>query len=517
MFYLNTINGLGNALDTRVPGNPNGKLAKFGTTVAIQLQEMMLKSFQVAPTDDQNRAIGRLARFASREADADIFILSGYAGTGKSTLAGVLVKALAGMGMGTILLATTGRAAKILSQHSGRATETIHHHIYEMDSMVDGLPQFRKRRQPLVDTIFIVDEASMISSRQAGTDRHIWGDGGLLDQLLSFVFSGPGNRIIFIGDDGQLPPVGDNVSPALSVDYFISQGYRVERADLLRVVRQDAGGPLEFATSIRDCIASGRFPARLKIPEHDDIQCAIKTDALESLRLDIDSLKAGRGCILAWTNATTNWYNRWLRRELLGLQSELVVGERVIVSANNYQWHDKGKGVNFLANGEQAIVEWVGPVEKIGPGRFREAVVSVETLSGGRIQLFGQILLNLLDGRENRLPPQVRKQIIAEITKARYPHLQGDALRDALRRDPYLNALQVRYGYAMTAHKAQGGQWASVYIDLEDWRRLLYHDPITALRWLYTAVTRTTKHLYLVGLPPGVKALPLGGPFVPTE
>lgn len=483
---------------------PSDDPAALRSTASLRMQQLVLELCHARPTDDQRRAALGLSRFAARESPADIFILRGYAGTGKSTLIGALVGTLSRVSMNVALLAPTGRAAKVLSRYAQRSASTIHHGIYELLELRDDEPSFKRREHTFSNTLFIIDEASMIPV--SPRDQARWGPKGLLQQLLSFVFSGNQNRILFVGDDAQLPPVGDNESYALSSEYLQKLGYRVETATLREVVRQQRGGPLELATALRTLLAARSRVNGLRIPVHSDLRCLVQSDVIAQIRQEISRVGLENVCVLSRTKRETAGYNQQIRREVLGYEQKLVPGERVIVCANNYAWVNIAAGVDFLANGEIAVIKSLGQIEPIGPFHFCQATIQFESVSGSKFQLSGKILLNSLENNGPLSPSQhrhLRKMVDAFLKRA-----GANGWIDLHRRDSYLNALQIIYGYALTAHKAQGGQWRSVFVDLDGWKRWSYQNPITALRWLYTAVTRTTKSLFLVGLPSGAKILP---------
>ena len=451
---------------------------------------LVLTSLPYEPTSQQVDIIGALARFCSASTPSDsVFLLNGYAGTGKTSLCSALVKALNSVGIGTVLLAPTGRAAKVFSAFSGHPAYTIHRRIYSVGgNAMSAERSIRVAENRSVNTVFIVDEASMI-----GADTS---SGNLLEHLIHYVYSGVNCRLILIGDTAQLPPVGCESSPAMSVSVLKQVGLRVTRATLTATVRQAShSGILYNATWLRRAMRADTLPdPRLLASPFHDVEVVTGDDLEESLSGVYGNDGVTETIMITRSNMRATQFNLAIRSRILGCEEELCRDDLLLVAKNNYFWSREVKGLDFIANGDVAIVEKMYGSETRYNFRFADVRLRFPDRD---ITVECKVMLDTLFSEE----ASVKRQQMIELYEAIIAD-PSDAEKSAATRaanalkNQYFNALQVKYGYAVTCHKAQGGQWKNVYVDLG------YIPPeaigMEFYRWLYTAVTRASQRLYLV-------------------
>lgn len=442
-----------------------------------------------APNAQQTAVIGALARFCSDRVDGEaVFLLNGYAGTGKTSLIGGLVKALSALNVPVVLLAPTGRAAKVFSKMASRPAYTIHRRIYRMDS--SGAASLAVNTTP--GTIFIVDEASMIGS-----------ESGLLEDLMTYAFSADHCKMILMGDTAQLPPVGCTVSPALEVETLKGFGLRVSRAILTDTVRQGhRSGILKNATWLRRAMLLDPLPEpKLFIGQRDDVSAVDAADLPDELAASYSSVGKAETILITRSNKRATGFNLAIRQRIFDLEEELARGERLLVAKNNYYWSRSVKGLDFIANGDVAVVDRVVATENLGGFRFADVDL---TLPDRDISLRAKIMLEPLISDYPAMTAERMSGLMELRLREIAPRASESAAMKALRDDPYVNALQVKYAYAVTCHKAQGGQWADVYVDMG------YIPPeamgMDFYRWLYTATTRATSRLFFIA--PTVETAP---------
>lgn len=441
-----------------------------------------------------------IADFILSYDDRKVFLLCGYAGTGKTSLVAALVKTMEQLSRKTVLLAPTGRAAKVFSSYSGKSAYTIHKWIYRQKSILDG-SRFVLMENRSVNTLFIVDEASMISN--AGGSN--FGSGALLDDLVEFVYSGTGCSLLLLGDSAQLPPVGEMLSPALSPQYVGSLFLKQYGFEMKHVMRQlDGSGILQNATMLREIICCGEsgIVPRIKLKGFADV-CRVRGDELiEAIDGCYNDVGADGTIILCRSNKRANVYNEGVRRRILYREDELNRGDMIMVVKNNYYWReilgrqdkDLLEKFDFIANGDVAEVIRVGGVEEMYG--FRYAEVTLSFLDYDNCELDVKIMLNTLTSESPSLTREENERLFTAVWDD-YPEVRSKRKRmEQVRNNPYYNALQVKYAYAVTCHKAQGGQWPRVFVDqgyvTEDMMTPEYY------RWLYTAFTRASERLYLV-------------------
>ena len=451
------------------------------------------------PNEEKAGLFQALGAFLVSRDERKTFILRGYAGTGKTSVMSALVRALETLKQPCVLLAPTGRAAKVLSRYSGRQAFTIHKKIYRQAQL--GVESFALSDNRHVRTLFIVDEASMLSGNR---DNGTFGSGCLLDDLVRYVYSGAGCSLLLLGDDAQLPPVGSLNSPALDADYM-EQSYQLSvfSFQLSQVARQALdSGILSEATRIREEIKN----EKLKInnysirPNGKDIIKIHGEAAIETLENSWREAGAEETLIIARSNKMTNLYNQGVRARILWKEDELSNGDRLMITKNNYFWTEAYENLDFLANGDMLEIERLTNTHEMYGFRFAKASLRSVDYNW---EIEALIWLDTLTTDSPEANYILQKELFARIAED-YPEIRNrKELVKKIFDSPYYNALQIRYAYCVTCHKAQGGQWRHVYIDTsgigEDAERMA--DPAERheyMRWLYTAVTRATEKVYIL-------------------
>jgi len=457
------------------------------------IKQNILKNLKFDPTSDQNNFINKLSEFILPTNKTSIFLLTGYAGTGKTTVISAFVNTLKQFKQKSLLITPTGRAAKVISAYSKKPAYTIHKKIYRQKSSNDDFGKFLLGENLYTDTIFIVDEASMISNNSGGS---IFGSGRLLDDLIRFVFSGERCKLIIIGDVAQLPPVKSNLSPALDKYELESYGFDVTHVNLTQVVRQEQeSGILNNATDIRRKITLKEtgFP-KIDVNNYADIHKVSGEDLIEEITSSYDNFGSENTIIVTRSNKRANLFNEGIRRSILYQEEEISTGDYLMVVKNNYFWLEPNKRTDFIANGDIVKITRIGKYEEIYGYRFAD--IDVQFIDYPELEISTKIILDTLNIETASLSSEANKEFYYKVAED-YVDIKSKQKRfEEIRKNPYFNALQVKFAYAVTCHKAQGGQWENVFID---------HGYITDedantefLRWLYTAFTRATKNLYLV-------------------
>lgn len=455
-----------------------------------ELREAALSRLPYTPTDRQEKLIGTLAKFVVAHSDTDVYILNGYAGSGKTSIISALVRGMESLHMRYVLLAPTGRAAKVLSSYGGVAASTIHKRIYRAMSPDPTSHEFTLAHNGERDTIFIVDEASMVTD--GGDDRR-----SVLRNLVEYVYTGDNCALIFVGDTAQLPPPGEDTSPAMSPAVLKSLGLRPFGTTLETPMRQRQGsGILHNATIVRSGLtedANGIMP-RLELKPFSDIQIVEPVDLADELSTSWATVGKDQTLIITRSNRVANACNRDVRNRVLYADEALLRGELLVIAKNDYYWGKRNKTRTFIANGETAIVEWTGSSEEKFGMHFVNAELrlpSDDTIVGAKI------LLDSLNAEGPNLS-RYETQRLYNAVLATYTEGAISTRMKKASDDEYFNALQAKYAYCVTCHKAQGGQWKHVYIDMS----ALAVTPDTLrefLRWLYTALTRATEKVFLIG------------------
>ena len=463
-----------------------------------ELNYRIRQALGLEPTLEQEQAIALFSVFMTDRSEQAAMILRGSAGTGKTTLAAAIVKALAALKQKLILLAPTGRAAKVFSLYAAHPAYTIHRRIYRQKTAAD-LSSFNLNTNLNRDTLFIIDEASMISNQ--GYGESAFGSGCLLDDLMQFVYNGQNCRILFIGDRAQLPPVGESESPALSASVLRGYGMKVYECDLSQVLRQsEASGILWNATRIRSLSGSLEYP-RIKTSDFSDIQVVPGDELIETLASSYSRVGVDETMVVTRSNKRANIYNLGIRNTVLDREEELCRGDQLIIVKNNYFWAEKITAdvnkMSFIANGDRAVVQRIRNVHALYGFRFAEVTMSFPDYDD--CELTATVLLDTLSSEAPALTHEQQEQLYNAVMED-YADVPQKAERvKKLKEDRYYNALQVKFAYAVTCHKAQGGQWAHVYLD----QGYMTDDMLTPdyIHWLYTAITRATEKLFLVNWP----------------
>ncbi|GAB6120647.1 ATP-dependent DNA helicase [Dysgonomonas termitidis] len=455
------------------------------------------QNFPFEPTSEQATALEKIVDFLFLQKEESLFLLRGYAGTGKSSLLGALVKTMTEFKQKTVLLAPTGRAAKVFSSYSSHPAFTIHKKIYRQQKYSGDFGSFGIMDNLHKDTLFIVDEASMISNN--GLDSSVFGTGRLLDDLIHYVYSGENCRLLLIGDSAQLPPVGEDDSPALQTDVLTGYGLEVRETMLSQIVRQaESSGILYNATHIRNALNKGKTEAypRLKLKKFTDIVRISGEDLIDEISAAYDRDGLENTMIISRSNKRSNIYNQGVRNRILYREEELSAGDMLMITKNNYFWTENTEGIDFLANGEIVEVLRVRGEQELYGFRFRDVLVKSIDYD---IELELKILMDTLHSDVAGLTRERSEELFVNVMED-YADISTRAGKmKKLKADPYYNAVQVKFAYAVTCHKAQGGEWSNVFLDLgyipEE------HLGVNFYRWLYTAITRASAKLYLVNLP----------------
>lgn len=469
------------------------------------MRAFILEKFGFRPTQEQENAVKMMADFIFEREHESLFLLKGYAGTGKTSLVGALVRSLDALQQRTVLMAPTGRAAKVFSLHATHPAYTIHKRIYRQKSFTGDMTDFMQGVNLMKNTLFIVDEASMISNE--GLSGTTFGTGRLLDDLIQFVYSGEGCRLMLVGDTAQLPPVGEELSPALETEILEGYGLRVHSITLTQVVRQlSESGILYNATLLRQLIVNDdvwAFP-QLHLQGFTDVVRITGDELLESLEQSYSSGGTDETIVVTRSNARAYAYNQGIRGRILWYDEEVTGGEKIMVVKNNYHWVKPQKTeepdptqMDFIANGDIATVRRFRH-ERSEHG-FRFADVTLTFPDYEDMEVDATIILDTLASEAPALTRQQQESLFQHVWDD-YPELRNKRDRmKAVKEDPYFNALQVKYAYAVTCHKAQGGQWKHVYVD----QGPMSEEQLTPdyFRWLYTALTRATERVYLVNWP----------------
>ncbi|MDL2251600.1 AAA family ATPase [Odoribacter sp. OttesenSCG-928-J03] len=455
-------------------------------------ESVVLDYFGFECSPSQAEALEKLISFFFANKEGSMFVLRGYAGTGKTSLVAALIKALLEYKHNVVLLAPTGRAAKVFSMYAGISAFTIHKKIYRQKSVVDGEGDFNIAFNKDHDTLFLVDEASMISN--SGGDSN-FGSGRLLDDLVEYVYNGRNNRLVLIGDIAQLPPIGLDISPALDGQYLNASYYMdVVEADMNDVMRQaELSGILYNATSIRNLIGNGKSDLSLRIGGYPDVFRITGADLLEELDSSYGKYGVDETMVVCYSNKRANKYNEGIRRTILYREEAFSNSDKIMVVKNNYFWGKEYDAIDFIANGDIATVLKVRKYNEVYGFRFVNADLSI---SGYEEEINAWLLMDTLTSDYPALTYEESKTLYRSV-EADYMEIASKKKRlEKIRENAYYNALQIKFAYAVTCHKAQGGQWDVVFIDQGWLPEEMLNDAYW--RWLYTAVTRARKKLYFV-------------------
>ena len=461
------------------------------------LSRQIRQNFPHTPTNEQLFALNILADFLLSANENSALLLKGYAGTGKTSLVGALVKTMSGLKQKSVLLAPTGRAAKVLSSYAGQQAFTIHKKIYRQNAFSNDLSAFHPSDNLHKDTLFIVDEASMISNQ--GIDSHYFGSGRLLDDLVHYVYSGENCRLMLMGDTAQLPPVMQVESPALQADILKGYNLQVDEIQLTEVVRQDLNsGILYNATLLRDSLRNNRveiYP-KLTVKGFADIQMINGSELIEAISNAYSKDGLDDTIVISRSNKRANIYNNGIRNQILYREEELSTGDRLMIVKNNYFWTRNNKEIDFIANGEIVQVLRVRNESHVYGFRFCDVTVRFQDYD---MELDIKILLDTLQTEAPALPKELNDKLFYTILEDYQDISTKSGKMKKMKENPHYNVVQVKYAYAITCHKAQGGQWKNVFLDIGYMTEEMLGENF--YRWLYTAMTRATDRLYLVNLP----------------
>ena len=462
----------------------------------VEFSNLLLKRFPYKPTNSQEKLISRLSQFLFGKQDNALFVLKGYAGTGKTTVVSSLVNNLYNINKKSVLLAPTGRAAKVLSAYSAKKAFTIHKKIYIPSTAADGSIKLILSMNKHKNTIFMVDEASMIPD-SSSNQTDLFSARNLLEDLINYVYSGENCKLVLIGDTAQLPPVGLDISPALNLNYLISSfNLEISSYELTEVVRQSLeSGILANATNIRNEIKHRSKKALIELKDLNDV-FRINGEELEDALIDAYS-NSGKEetVIITRSNKRANIFNQEIRKRILYLENEITTGDYLMVVKNNYFWLNPDSKAGFIANGDIIEIQRIEKYEDFYGFRFAD--VSVRLIDyPEESDLNVKIMLDTIMYDGPSLSFKENKLLFEEILKD-YDDIPSRRKRvENVKNNPFYNALQVKFAYSLTCHKTQGGQWESVFVD----QGYLTEERINKeyYRWLYTAFTRATRKLYLV-------------------
>lgn len=459
--------------------------------------EKINENFTFDFTADQRSAIAKIVDFLYAQTNNQVFLLKGYAGTGKSSLVGSLVKTMVQFNQKAVLLAPTGRAAKVFSTYADQPAFTIHKKIYRMDKFTEGPGNFSLAENKHKHTLFLVDEASMISNDNS--EFSIFGSGRLLDDLMEYIYTGEGNRLLLIGDTAQLPPVQQEFSPALDEKTIESFFFEVVTCTLTEIVRQsEKSGILVNATKLRNALQHGNtidFP-KLNVTAYSDVKTITGTELIDAISTAYNRDGIEETIVISRSNKRVNAYNMGIRNTVLYREEELSTGDLLMITKNNYHWANDIENIDFLANGEFVEVVRIRRQETMYGFRFCNVLLRHKDYD---VEFEAKINLDSLHTEVPGLTHEQQEQLFTAVMED-YADIfrKGDRYKK-VKENPYFNALLVKYGYAVTCHKAQGGEWKNVFLDLGYVNKSYMGDNF--YRWLYTSITRSSQMLYLVNLP----------------
>ena len=464
------------------------------------LYQLLTRSFGFVPTEGQRTVLYHLAAFLLSEKPSPTYLLQGYAGTGKTTLVTTLVKTLPMIGMWYQLMAPTGRAAKVLSGYTGKNASTIHRKIYRFQQYADGSLRMTRAENKAKNTLFIVDECSMISDERSNGRS-------LLDDLINYVFSGENCKLLLIGDNAQLPPVGLENSPANDINVLKHGfGLTVAAYELTEVMRQEEeSGILWNATELRKALMAltplTPLMPLFNVNGFSDIHRIEPQEFEELLWQKFGDKTSNEAVIICRSNKRANMYNQAVRARILQEEGEISTGDKLMVVKNNYFWTEEDQKISFIANGDMIELMRINNTEEMYGFHFADVEIQLTDYQE-EPNLSVKILLETLTSDSPALTQEESDRLYHAVEE---DYMDIPNRRDrckAMRQNPYFNALQVKFGYALTCHKTQGGQWPTVFLDAPFFPDAETHGcaslQVSDLRWFYTAVTRAQKQLYFV-------------------
>ncbi|MDP4269069.1 MAG: AAA family ATPase [Bacteroidota bacterium] len=468
------------------------------------IERKFRENLPYTPNAGQENAIREICNFLTDREPSRLFLLKGYAGTGKTSLTGSLVKTLSELKQPVVLLAPTGRAAKVFSAYANHPAFTIHKKIYRQKSFANEAAGFGIMPNLHKDTLFIIDEASMIHNTTG--EGAVFGTGCLLDDLIQYVYSEESCRMMILGDTAQLPPVGQAESPALNADYLKGYGLDVTELILRQVARQsEESGILYNATQLREQLESeydlDELP-QFKTDGFPDLYCVDGNELAEHISDCYNRDGIDETILITRSNKRANIFNQNIRGRVLYREEELSGGDLLMITKNNYFWSKDYEEMNFIANGEMAEIVRKRNEREIYGFRFTDASLRFPDYN---IEVDVKILLDTLHSDTPSLPYEQQNRFFNAVLEDYADIPTRGARMKKLKEDPFYNALQVKYAYAVTCHKAQGGQWKNVFIDLGNLN--VEHLGADFYRWLYTALTRATERVFLLNMAEEMKEI----------
>jgi exodeoxyribonuclease-5 len=451
------------------------------------------------PTGDQETALSHIAAFEKSSKHKPIYVLKGYAGTGKTSLISVYVKYLVQNKRTFELMAPTGRAAKVLAYYTGFRANTIHRQIYQIITSGDGYTRLLLAQNPHENTVFIVDEASMINDNRQ-QDGELFGSRNLLDDLVNYVFSNKNNRLMLVGDTAQLPPVGLDISPALNIDYIKTAFHVTAFAFEMKEVKRQSldSGVLYAATDLRNKIGRGDDELPYFNPDgfrNDVLRINNGSDLEELLNLTFQSRDFDKGIVVCRSNKRANLFNEQVRSRILQHENEIEGGDYLMVVRNNYFWLEEDSKAGFIANGDLIRIVRIRKTEQMYGFQFADAEIELLDYPEEK-EIEVKLLLNTLTTEGPALSRNDYDELFSRVEEDYMDIPERRKRINKIRKNPWFNALQVKFAYAMTCHKTQGGQWPMVIVDqgylTDEMMGVEYQ------RWLYTAITRSTDKVFLV-------------------
>lgn len=455
-----------------------------------KLQEKIRFNFPFQATNEQNDIITDISEFITTIGNRSIYVLKGYAGTGKTTLVSSLVKSLPVVAKRHVLMAPTGRAAKVLAKYSKRAASTIHRKIYWIRTNKSGNTYITRKENTHTNTIFFVDEASMISEN----NEKAFGNRSLLDDLIEYVYEGLDCKLILIGDTAQLPPVHLEVSPALNEEILERKSNKqIISRELTEVVRQKENSLiLNNATLIREKIAKEDYTFPSIITNNEVIRINTGEDLQDALESAYSNNGINNTSVICRSNKRANLYNQQIRAKIRWQENEISSGDMLMVVRNNYFWLDESSKAGFIANGDIIMVTKINEtIERYGFRFARASVEMVDYPNEKNLDLL--LLLDTLTSESPTISYDQYQKLYKEISK---DYKGQKEINKKIKEDEFFNALQIKFAYAITCHKSQGGQWENIFVDMGYFTDQMLDKAY--LRWLYTAITRATKKLYLI-------------------
>lgn len=462
---------------------------KFYTIVAEKIAHKL--------TNNQTIAIDKLISFMNDPERLSIFLLTGFAGTGKTTLISALINTLFEYKIKTILMAPTGRAAKVLANYSGKQAYTIHKCIYRKKSTKANENKFNLNFNNFKNTIFVVDEASMINNEDFS--ESIFGSGRVLEDLFSYVYNDNNCRLILVGDNAQLPPIGTNLSPALDEEFLKSYGFKVYKTNLDKVVRQTQdSGILENATKLRLNLENPTTLLPQLNTKFNDIKYITGSELLEELESSYSKYGETQTKVICRSNKTALQYNLGIRSRILWKEEEISYGDQIMVVKNNYAWLPENEIIDFIANGDILEVKRIGKKQEIYGHRYVDLIL--QFVDYPELEIEAKAILDSLNSEKPAMPENYYKDLYSQLQED-YSEISDSKKRhEKILEDPFFNALQIKFAYAITCHKAQGGQWEAVFLDhgYINTSEIDDEGAYAFKRWLYTGITRASEKLFLV-------------------